>query len=282
MKKILNAIEFKNVVVDYKKEIVIKNIDLTIKKSSFTTIVGASGSGKSTLLQTMNGLKKIKSGNILLFNNDITDMSLKEKTNLISYIVQQGGLFDHLNIKENFELVRKIKQKTIIKKMKLNLVPKKEIKNEKNNGNFSKIIFQKRLFKLFDKLQINKKFYEKFPIELSGGQQQRIGIIRALILENDILLMDEPFSALDPITRTATQNLTYKLKEELGITIIMVSHDPDEVLKLSDFIYILKDGKIYKNKCFTAEEIKKTKDKYIRSFFLLDVIEDFSIIEGNK
>ncbi|NQZ66194.1 MAG: ATP-binding cassette domain-containing protein [Mycoplasmatales bacterium] len=302
------AVEFKDVNISYGESLIIKEMNLKIKKSKFTTFVGLSGSGKTTLIKSINGLIEIDSGEIEIYGKNISEISKFKKVTNAGYIIQRGGLFSHMSIIDNLLLARKPHLKRQIKnikekykksvkslmnnsdntdnnsdikseKKKLLIKYKEMINFERKNGKFSKKVFLEKIDKLFNDLSLDKNILKKIPSQLSGGQVQRIGIIRAFILDTDIILLDEPFSALDPIVKRSLQNLTYKLMKQYNKTVIMVSHDPDEIMRLSDEIVILKNGKLFKNKKWNLESVKKSKDKWIRKFFLFDTVENLKLLE---
>ena len=157
---------------------------------------------------------------------------------------------------------------------------KRKIKHEKTKGIFSKEKFTKRIEIMFKDLSLKKELLKKRPSELSGGQNQRVEIARAFLLDTKIILLDEPFSALDPIVRRSIQNITYNLMKKYNKTIIMVSHDPEEVVRLSDEIVIIKDKGLYKKRTWTIKEIKRSRDKWIRKLFLFDTSDDKKEMEG--
>ena len=159
------------------------------------------------------------SGEILIDGKNIKDMNAVELRRQIGYVIQQIGLMPHMTIFENIVMVPKL--------LKWPVEKQKTIAEE-----------------LIQKVDLPLDFLERYPSELSGGQQQRIGVIRALAADQDIILMDEPFGALDPITRDSLQELVKQLQQELGKTVIFVTHDMDEALKLADRIVIMQEGKV--------------------------------------
>ncbi len=214
-------IEIKNISKKVGKKIILDDISLTIEDGSFVVLIGPSGCGKTTTLKLINKLIEPTSGDILINNTPIAKENPIKLRRNIGYVIQSVGLFPHMTIKENIELIPKLKK-------------------EKSEDEINK-----RVVKLMDMVGLSPiEYLDKYPSELSGGQQQRIGLVRAIAPDAQIILMDEPFSALDPITRTQLQEWLYSLQEELKKTIIFVTHDMDEALKLADKICIMKDGKI--------------------------------------
>ncbi|MBO1198538.1 betaine/proline/choline family ABC transporter ATP-binding protein [Staphylococcus simiae] len=197
----------------------VDNISLDIKSGEFVAFIGTSGSGKTTALRMINRMIEATEGQIEIDGKDVRSMNPVELRRSIGYVIQQIGLMPHMTIKENIVLVPKL------------LKWSKEKKDAK----------AKELIKLVD---LPEEYLDRYPAELSGGQQQRIGVVRALAAEQDIILMDEPFGALDPITRDTLQDLVKQLQQQLGKTFIFVTHDMDEAIKLADKICIMSQGKV--------------------------------------
>jgi len=212
-------IEFKETTKRYGKHEVIHPITLTIPEGEIVSLIGASGCGKTTVLKMINRLIPLSSGDILLHGESIMDKSPVALRRQIGYVIQQTGLFPHLTIRENFELV-----------LDLHKIPKEE--------------WHSKIVEMMAKVGLDIKLLESYPAELSGGQQQRVGVGRALIINPEVILMDEPFSAIDPVTRSALQDELVRLQDEIRKTIVFVTHDMDEAIKISDRICILKDGQI--------------------------------------
>ncbi len=214
-------IEIKNISKKVGNKTILDDISLKIDKGSFVVFIGPSGCGKTTTLKLLNKLIEPTSGEIYINGKPISKEDPIKLRRNIGYVIQSIGLFPHLTIRENIELIPKLK---------------KEQKEEE---------IDEKTVDLMKMVGLNPdEFLDKYPSELSGGQQQRIGLVRAIATDADIILMDEPFSALDPITRTQLQEWLYSLQEELKKTIIFVTHDMDEALKLADKICIMKDGKV--------------------------------------
>lgn len=213
-------IEFKNVSKIYKDGTkAVEDINLTFNDGEFIVFIGTSGSGKTTSMRMINRMIEPSEGQILINGEDIMDMDPVNLRRKIGYVIQQIGLMPHMTVYENITLVPKL------------LKWPEEKKREK----------AERLLKRVD---LPKEFLDRYPSELSGGQQQRIGVIRALAADQNIILMDEPFGALDPITRDALQELVKHLQEEMGRTVVFVTHDMDEALQLADRIAIMQNGKV--------------------------------------
>ncbi|WP_315169088.1 betaine/proline/choline family ABC transporter ATP-binding protein [Metaclostridioides mangenotii] len=214
-------IEIKNVTKKIGNKTILNDISLSIDTGMLVVLIGSSGCGKTTTLKLINKLIKPTSGEIYINENPISKQNEIELRRNIGYVIQNTGLFPHLTIKENIELIPRLKKEKSIE----------EIEQTTND-----------LLKMVD--LDSEEYLDKYPSELSGGQQQRIGVVRAIATDADIILMDEPFSALDPITRTSLQDELFTLQEELKKTIIFVTHDMDEALKIADKICIMKDGQI--------------------------------------
>lgn len=197
----------------------VDNISLDIESGEFIAFIGTSGSGKTTALRMINRMIEPTKGQITIDGKDVGKMNPVELRRSIGYVIQQIGLMPHMTIRENIVLVPKL------------LKWSKEKKDAK----------AKELIKLVD---LPEEYLDRYPSELSGGQQQRIGVVRALAAEQDIILMDEPFGALDPITRDTLQDLVKELQRKLGKTFIFVTHDMDEAIKLADRICIMSKGQI--------------------------------------
>ena len=197
----------------------VDNMTIDIQQGEFVAFIGTSGSGKTTALRMINRMIEATEGQIMINGKDVRQMNPVELRRSIGYVIQQIGLMPHMTVRENIVLVPKL------------LKWSQEKKDEK----------ARELIKLVD---LPEDYLDRYPSELSGGQQQRIGVVRALAAEQDIILMDEPFGALDPITRDTLQDLVKKLQQQLGKTFIFVTHDMDEAIKLADKICIMSHGKV--------------------------------------
>ncbi|WP_411841915.1 betaine/proline/choline family ABC transporter ATP-binding protein [Salinicoccus sp. HZC-1] len=197
----------------------VDDVTIDIEDGEFVAFIGTSGSGKTTALRMLNRMIEPTSGTITINGKDTSKMNPVELRRNIGYVLQQIGLLPHMTIKENIVLVPKL------------LKWSEEKKDEK----------ALELIKLVD---LPEYYLDRYPSELSGGQQQRIGVVRALAAEQDIILMDEPFGALDPITRDTLQDLVKELQKKLGKTFVFVTHDMDEAIKLADKICIMSKGKV--------------------------------------
>lgn len=197
----------------------VDNMTIDIESGDFIAFIGTSGSGKTTALRMINRMIESTEGEITIDGKNIKNLNPVELRRSIGYVIQQIGLMPHMTVKENIVLVPKL------------LKWSQEKKDEK----------ARELIRLVD---LPEEYLNRYPSELSGGQQQRIGVVRALAAEQDIILMDEPFGALDPITRDTLQDLVKKLQQQLGKTFIFVTHDMDEAIKLADKICIMTNGQV--------------------------------------
>lgn len=233
-------IEFINVSKDFKDKKVLSNLNLSIKDKELVAIIGASGCGKTTTLKMINRLIKPTAGQILIDGKNIDSFNKTELRRSIGYVIQQMGLFPHMTIKENIELIQKLDKKD-----------PSEI--EANT---------QRLMKLMD---LDEEYLNKYPSNLSGGQQQRVGVARGLANNPKIILMDEPFSALDPITRGNLQDELVELHKKMDTTIVFVTHDMDEAIKIADRICIMKDGNVLQ---FDTPEaiLKNPANEFVENF----------------
>ena len=213
-------IEFKGINKIFKNNIVLYDINLKLEEGNIIVFVGPSGCGKTTTVKMINRLIKPTSGQVLINGEDISNKNVIELRRNIGYVIQQTGLFPHMTIKENIEIVAKMQK-----------MSSKEI--------------EEKTRELMEMVGLDyEKFDNRYPAELSGGQQQRVGIARALITNPDIILMDEPFSALDPITRSQLQDELLNIQTQFKKTIIFVTHDMDEAIKIADKICIMGKGRI--------------------------------------
>ncbi len=213
-------IKFENISKKFKNTTVLSDVSFEIEKGKLVAIIGESGCGKTTTLKMINGLITPTSGKIYINNEDIGTKNVIDLRRNMGYVIQQTGLFPHMTIRENIELI-----------------PKVQNKNPED--------ITQQTYDLMDMVGLDcDKFLNRYPVELSGGQQQRVGVARAFATNPDIILMDEPFSALDPITRSSLQDELVNLQSKLKKTIIFVTHDMDEAIKISDKMCIMDKGKI--------------------------------------
>lgn len=234
-------IEFKNVTKKYSSDVLaVDDFNLKIEDGEFICFIGTSGSGKTTSMRMINRMIEPTSGQILIDGQDIMDMNPVNLRRQIGYVIQNIGLMPHMTVKENILMVPKL----------LKWDSQKMDETAK---------------KMIELAELPVDFLDRYPSELSGGQQQRIGVVRALAANQDIILMDEPFGALDPLTRDSLQVMVKELQEKLGKTFVLVTHDMDEALKLATRIVIISEGKIVQ--VGTPDEIlSNPKNDFVAQF----------------
>lgn len=236
------AIEFQNVSKSFGDTMVIPDMNLSIAQGELFVLVGTSGSGKTTSLKMVNRLEEPTEGNIFISGKKAKDYPLQQLRWSMGYILQQIALFPTMTVAQNIAVIPEMKK-----------VSKKEINRLVDD--------------LLAKVGLDPdKYRNRMPSELSGGEQQRIGILRAIASKPDIVLMDEPFGALDPLSRTTLQDLILDLHKELDNTIIFVTHDMDEAMKLGDRIGIMGDGELLQ--VGTPRELAQNPtNDFVRDFF---------------
>lgn len=212
-------IKFENVWKRYAETIALKNINLAIKKGEFVTVIGSSGCGKTTMLKLINALLEPDDGKVYVDGRDISRVNQIELRRRIGYVIQGIGLFPHLSVKKNIEFIPNILKY-----------------DKKEAGEIAQT--------LIHTVGLNQDMLERYPSELSGGQRQRVGVARALAASPEILLMDEPFGALDEITRLKLQDNLLAIHKDLGLTIIFITHDLREAAKLGSKILVMGSGEI--------------------------------------
>ena len=246
----MEFIKFENVEKSYEDgKKVIDDLNLKINYGEFVTLIGKSGSGKTTMLKLINGLINPNSGQIFIKDREIKAWDIIDLRRNIGYVIQQIGLFPHMNIEDNIGYVLNIKKE-----------PKETIR--------------KRAEELINLVGITQDYLKKYPRELSGGQRQRIGVARALAADPDIILMDEPFGAVDEITRRTLQDEMIKIQGNLKKTIVFVTHDIEEAFKLGSRIVLFDNGKIVQEG--TREELLlNPKNEFVESFLGTDSFKKY-------
>ena len=229
-------VRFENVSMAYGENEVLKNLNLHIEEGKLVVLIGPSGCGKTTTLQLINRLLKAAEGKVYVNGKDIP----VELRRGIGYVIQEIGLFPHMTIRQNIEIVPK-------------LLGWDEARRHARSQELIKLV------------NMDERYLGSYPEELSGGQQQRIGLLRALAAEPPIILMDEPFGALDPITRDALQEEIMSLQKKLKKTIVFVTHDMDEALKIADLIVLMKDGEVVQA-ASPAEMLSHPANEYVEKF----------------
>lgn len=235
-------IKFKNVSKKFGDKEVLSDINLHINDGEFFVIVGTSGSGKTTTLKMINRLYEPSQGMIEVDGKDIKKYDLRQLRLDTGYVLQEGALFPNLTVYENIEIIPEMKK-------------------------WDKEKRKTTIREYMQKVGLNPDDYlNRYPNELSGGEQQRVGILRAIVSNPKLLLMDEPFSALDPIIRSQLQDLIKDIHDELMITTVFVTHDIKEAAKLADRICIMSKGEVVQ--VDTVQEIKQNpKNEFVEKFF---------------
>ncbi|MFO7941561.1 MAG: betaine/proline/choline family ABC transporter ATP-binding protein [Bacillota bacterium] len=221
--------------------VAVDGLDLTVEHGEFMVFIGPSGCGKTTTLQMTNRLKEPTSGRILLNGKDTRQMRAVDLRRNMGYVIQEIALFPHMTVAQNISVVPDLL-------------------------GWSKKDKRDRARELLEMVALDPDIYmDRYPRELSGGQQQRIGVLRALAVDPEVLLMDEPFGGLDPITRDQLHEELKSLQDKVHKTIIFVTHDMDEALKLADRVTLMRDGKIVQ--VDTPEEIlRNPNDEFVADF----------------
>lgn len=213
-------IEFRHVRKAYGEKVILEDFSLSVEKGEFVTIIGSSGCGKTTALKMVNGLLEPDSGKVLIEGENIREKDQTILRRNIGYAIQGSVLFPHMTVEQNIAYVP-------------NLLNKRDKK--KTRDAVSRWMYI---------VGLDEELRERYPAELSGGQQQRVGIARALAASPEILLMDEPFGAVDEITRAQLQAELKQIYEKTGITVLFVTHDISEALKLGTKVLVMDHGEI--------------------------------------
>jgi len=236
-----SAIKFEHVNKTFVNKVVVNDLNLDIKQGELFVLVGNSGSGKTTSIKMINRLEDPSTGQILVNERPTTDYNVQKLRWKIGYVLQQIALFPNMTVAKNITLIPEIQgAKADLAEMAANLLKK---------------------------VGLNPQEYaHRYPHELSGGEQQRIGILRAIASKPPIVLMDEPFSALDPLSRANLQELVVDLHKQLHNTILFVTHDMNEALHLADRIGVMKDGKLLQVDQ-PQEILRHPANNFVRDFF---------------
>ena len=225
----MTMIEIRNVTKRYGAATVVDDVSMSVEKGSVTVIVGTSGSGKSTLMRMINRLVPITEGDIFVAGQNVMDVPVTELRRKIGYAIQGHGLFPHRTVAQNIATVPQLL-------------------------GWDDARIKARVEELLGLFNLDPAtFAEKYPHQLSGGQQQRVGVARALAAEPEVLLMDEPFGALDPVIRGKAQDDLLAIQKQFGTTVILVTHDMDEAFHLGNQIAVMSGGKLLQ--CSTPEKI---------------------------
>ena len=215
----MSSIRMEHIVHSYGEHTVLKDLSMDIQDGEFISVIGGSGSGKTTVLKLINGLLIPDQGEIYVQDKAIRKVDQNELRRNIGYVIQSIGLFPHMTIEENIGYVLSLTKQ-------------------------DSALIQERVKEMMDIMKLEKQLLTRYPDELSGGQKQRVGIARALASHPKILLMDEPFGAVDEITRHSLQDEILRIYHELHITIFFITHDIREALRLGTRVMIMKDGNI--------------------------------------
>ena len=235
-------IEFQNVSKAFANKKILDHANFTIKDQEFFVLVGPSGSGKTTTLKMINQLVTHSEGKILINNEEISTAKLRKLRLSVGYVLQQIALFPNLTVSENIALIPEMK-------------------------GWDKAKIADRTNELLDLVGLNPKDYaQRQPSELSGGEQQRVGILRAIAANPKIVLMDEPFSALDPISRRQLQIFIKDLQKKMNLTVVFVTHDLDEALYLADRVAVMNDGLIQQI-AEPADIYQHPANDFVKTFF---------------
>ena len=241
-------IEYRNVRKYYGDQLIIQDINMKVEDGEFVVIIGPSGCGKTTAIKMLNRLLETSDGNILINGIDNKEMDLIQLRTMIGYVIQQIGLFPNMTVEENISVVPQI--------LKWNKEKTKE-----------------RVRELLSMVNMPYDSYaKKYPRQLSGGQQQRIGVLRAMAVNPPIIIMDEPFGALDPITREILQNEVKKIQKNLHITVLFITHDMHEAMKLADRIVFMDQGKILQT-ASPKEMVLHPANETVAQFIRLQEVE---------
>lgn len=251
-----NAVELKKVSKSYGDEKIVDEVDLSIRKGEFLVLIGPSGCGKTTTLKMINRLIPQSSGQILVRGQDISLLDPVELRRSIGYVIQHVGLLPHLTIQDNITFV-----------LQLQKAPRARM--------------AEKAAELIEKVGLPASYLRRHPRELSGGQQQRVGVARALAADPEILLMDEPFGAIDPITREQLQNEFLRLQESIRKTIVFVTHDMQEAFKLGDRVAIMRQGRLAS--CDSPLDIVRSQDGFVMNFIgngaVFDALNAVSVLQ---
>ncbi|MBY3172330.1 ABC transporter ATP-binding protein [Rhizobium laguerreae] len=225
----MTMIEIRNITKRYGAATVVDDVSMRVAKGEITVIVGTSGSGKSTLMRMINRLVPITEGEIFVGGQNVMDVPVTELRRKIGYAIQGHGLFPHRTVAQNIATVPQLLD-------------------------WDSARIAKRVEELLGLFNLDPTtFADKYPHQLSGGQQQRVGVARALAAEPELLLMDEPFGALDPVIRGKAQDDLLAIQKQFGTTVILVTHDMDEAFHLGNQIAVMSEGRLLQ--CSTPEKI---------------------------
>ena len=235
----MEMIRLEHVTKSFGRYKALDDVSIVVEEGEFLTVIGRSGCGKTTMLRMINGLQKPDSGKVYAAGEDVGEADLIRLRRKIGYVIQNKGLFPHMTVEKNIIYVPVISGQ----------------KDKRQNRKLAE--------ELIGLVGLEREMLDRYPEELSGGQQQRVGIVRALASRPKLLLMDEPFGALDEITKRAMQNELLALQKKLGMTVVFITHDIREAMKLGDRVLVMEQGKIAQ--CDTPENVKKNPaDEFVK------------------
>ena len=235
----MEMIRLEHVTKSFGRYKALDDVSIVVEEGEFLTVIGRSGCGKTTMLRVINGLQKPDSGKVYAAGEDVGEADLIRLRRKIGYVIQNKGLFPHMTVEKNIIYVPVISGQ----------------KDKRQNRKLAE--------ELIGLVGLEREMLDRYPEELSGGQQQRVGIARALASRPKLLLMDEPFGALDEITKRAMQNELLALQKKLGMTVVFITHDIREAMKLGDRVLVMEQGKIAQ--CDTPENVKKKPaDEFVK------------------
>ena len=235
----MEMIRLEHVTKSFGRYKALDDVSIVVEEGEFLTVIGRSGCGKTTMLRMINGLQKPDSGKVYAAGEDVGESDLIRLRRKIGYVIQNKGLFPHMTVEKNIIYVPVISGQ----------------KDKRQNRKLAE--------ELIGLVGLEREMLDRYPEELSGGQQQRVGIARALASRPKLLLMDEPFGALDEITKRAMQNELLALQKKLGMTVVFITHDIREAMKLGDRVLVMEQGKIAQ--CDTPENVKKNPaDEFVK------------------
>ena len=235
----MEMIRLEHVTKSFGRYKALDDVSIVVEEGEFLTVIGRSGCGKTTMLRMINGLQKPDSGKVYAAGEDVGEADLIRLRRKIGYVIQNKGLFPHMTVEKNIIYVPVISGQ----------------KDKRQNRKLAE--------ELIGLVGLEREMLDRDPEELSGGQQQRVGIARALASRPKLLLMDEPFGALDEITKRAMQNELLALQKKLGMTVVFITHDIREAMKLGDRVLVMEQGKIAQ--CDTPENVKKNPaDEFVK------------------
>lgn len=236
--------------------VAVQDVTLSITAGSLTVLVGSSGSGKTTLLRSVNRMVAPTSGRVLIDDHDVSGLDAVKLRRTIGYVMQESGLLPHKRVIDNIAIVPRL------------------------NG-ATKASARERALELMTVVGLDQRLATRFPAELSGGQQQRVGVARALAANPRLMLMDEPFGAVDPIVRSDLQRELRQLQDQLGITILFVTHDIAEALALGDQIVVLAERGRIAQQGTGAELIAQPADEFVADFLGLGAGRDLHLQDSD-